>query len=247
MVAKLIRFKACQHIALLSQKVKSLEAEISWTELCCDFFFWRSNSFMDWQSGATCMFHTSRYEDSWTNTSISTKFLTWFYITKILKRVLYFLLAARQERFDAIKGDQERKRALPFWWRSCALGIAVSPGKGTWEKEQQIDRLFSETPQSQESWISIVVKNRVDPEPCQVASWEYVEQEGWKLVSAHTRRKDTPPRNLAVTSRSGTFCYRYEALAPEGQSTDDKDQAPAGMEELPKGNTICTLHCNLLC
>lgn len=209
MVIKLIRFKACQHIALLSQKNQVFG---SWdilnrTLLWFIFFFWRSNSFMDWQSGGTGMFHTSCCEDSWTNTSISIKFLTWFYITKILKKALYFLLAAKQGqgRFDAVKADQERKRLLPFWCGSCGLGITVSSAEGTWEKEQEIDRLFSETLQLQESWISIVVKSQVDPEPSQVASWEWVEQEGWKLVSAHTRRKDPPPKNLTVTSRSGTF------------------------------------------
>lgn len=48
MVTKLIRFKTCQHIALLSQKMKSLEDEISRTELCCDFFSFFEDLTLSW-------------------------------------------------------------------------------------------------------------------------------------------------------------------------------------------------------
>lgn len=48
----------------------------------------------------------------------------------------------------------------------------------------------------------------MDSEPCRVISQRTISQgsvhdEGWKQVTAHSRRKVSPPRNL--TSRTGTF------------------------------------------
>ncbi|KAJ7420866.1 Maternal embryonic leucine zipper kinase [Willisornis vidua] len=63
--------------------------------------------------------------------------------------------------------------------------------------------------------------------PCQVASQRSVEQEGWKLVNASTRRK-APLENMTIANRTGTFYNRYEALEPERQSTDEVDEEPSG-------------------
>lgn len=102
------------------------------------------------------------------------------------------------------------------------------------ENEQEIDRLFSETLQSQESQPPFAVEMQVGSEPCQALSQRSVEYEGWKLATACTRKKAPPsPETLKMTSRTGTFYNRYEALELEGQSTDEVDDYPFGIEMPP--------------
>ncbi|KAJ7399311.1 hypothetical protein BTVI_116089 [Pitangus sulphuratus] len=76
------------------------------------------------------------------------------------------------------------------------------------------------------------VEKQVDSEPCKVISQGSVEDEGWKLVTANTRRKVPPPEKLA--SRTGTFYNRYEDMELEGQTSDELDKGPFGIEGFPK-------------
>lgn len=103
------------------------------------FFFWRSNSFMDWQSGGTGTFHISWYKDSWINISVSIKFLSWFYFTEILKRALHLLLALGRARGDSmLLGWIKRVKGPCPFGPSWGLGIPVSPGEGTWKKSKRL-------------------------------------------------------------------------------------------------------------
>lgn len=114
--------------------------------------------------------------------------------------------------------------------------------------KQEIERLFSETLQSQdsqESQASIVVEKQVDPEPCRIISQGSVKDEGWKQVACTKRKVPPPSQNL--TSRTGTFYNRYEALELEGQTSDEAGEGPSGIEGPPKAiPPVCTSQLPLL-
>lgn len=86
---------------------------------------------------------------------------------------------------------------MPF---SKSVQLSVISVKGLQEEvnrlcsiqddEQEIGRLFSEMLQSQKPQISTVVE--VNSEPSEVVNQGSLEHEGWKIVSAHTRRRDPP-------------------------------------------------------
>lgn len=57
------------------------------------------------------------------------------------------------------------------------------------DNEQEICRLFSEMLQSQEPQTSMVVEMLGNSKPCQVVNQGSLEHEGWKIVSAHTRKR----------------------------------------------------------
>ncbi|KAJ7406059.1 hypothetical protein WISP_136022 [Willisornis vidua] len=91
---------------------------------------------------------------------------------------------------------------------------------------------------SQESQTSVVVEKEVDLEPYRVirqrkVSQRSVKDEGWKLVTACTRRK-VPPPSQSLTGRTGAFYKRYEALELEDQKTDEECEGPSGVVVPPK-------------
>lgn len=108
--------------------------------------------------------------------------------------------------------------------------------------KQEDERLFSEILQSQDSQefqASIVVEKQVDSEPCRVISQGSVKDKGWKQVACTRRKVPLPSQNL--TSRTGSFYNRYEALELEGQTTDEMGEGPSGIEGPFKATPpICT-------
>ncbi|KAJ7404986.1 hypothetical protein WISP_142342 [Willisornis vidua] len=87
------------------------------------------------------------------------------------------------------------------------------------EDDADFDEETLQSQASQESRTSVVVEKQVDSEPCRVTSKRTVSQgsvKGWKQVAAHAR-SSIPPQDL--TSRTGTFYNRYEALELDDQTS----------------------------
>lgn len=79
----------------------------------------------------------------------------------------------------------------------------------------------------------------LDSEPYQAVRQRSLEHEHWKAVTGHSRQNT--PENLKTTNSTGTFYKRYDALKLEGQSTDEVDKGPSGMEESPGARQPATL------
>lgn len=77
---------------------------------------------------------------------------------------------------------------------SCAKELQGEVNRlcSTQENEKEIGRLFSEMLQSQGPQTSTVVEMQVNSEPHQVVNQGSLEHEGWKIFSAHTRRRASP-------------------------------------------------------